>query len=82
MGIGVLVRFLEDLETGFFTGYWDRAILPEARRLGTYSLSFPTRMWRLRPWLGRPLWLTLDAHFLVLARGEGLTVLHPDIPPP
>ncbi len=86
MGVGVLDRFLEDLEAGFFVGYWDPAILPQVRRLvlryQDLPLGFADAYVAVTALFQEAPVVTLDHHFLVLARGEGLTVLHPDIPPP
>ncbi|WP_337844211.1 PIN domain-containing protein [Thermus sp.] len=64
-------RFLEDLEAGFFTGYWDRGILPEARRLALRYQNLPLGFSDAYVAATALAWkapvLTLDAHFLVLA---------------
>lgn len=81
LGLDPLLRFLEDLEEGFFLAHWDADLLPHARRLLWRYRDLPLGLADALVAATGLLWrapvLTLDAHFLVLAQGEGLEVVHP-----
>ena len=85
LGLKPLLRFLEDLEAGFFLVHWDAEALSHAHRMLLRYRDLPLGLTDALVAATGLLWqvpvLTLDAHFLVLAQGEGLEVVHPHTSP-
>lgn len=83
MGYGALMAFLQDVEDGYFLAYWNEQDLPSVRTLVRQYRGLPLGFFDAATAVAGlslevPV-LTLDAHFLVLARGEGLRVVHPNL---
>lgn len=83
MGYEALMAFLQDVEDGYFLANWNEQDLPSVRTLVRQHQDLPlgfsdAAIAVAGLSLEVPV-LTLDAHFLVLARGEGLRVVHPNL---
>lgn len=83
MGYWALMGFLQDVEDGYFLAYWNEQDLPIVRALvrqyQDLPLGFSDAVVAVAGLSLEVPVLTLDTHFLVLARGEGLKVVHPSL---